>query len=81
MISLEKNGNSIRDISESPNWFLKDWRLITNENLENGLRIVSDLDLQIEIEGNIFLFNVNDLLVNELNFTTSDDLKNYLLNG
>ena len=80
-MTLEKNGNSIRDVSESGNWFLKDWRSITNEIFENGFRVISEVDLQIEIEGNIFLFNVNYLLVDGLSFTTSEDLKNYLLNG
>jgi hypothetical protein len=81
MMTLEKNGNSIRDVSESGNWFLKDWRLITNESFENGFRVVSEVDLQIEIEGNIFVFSVVDLLVDGLSFTTSENLKNYLLNG
>lgn len=81
MITLEKNGNSIRDVSESCNWFLKDWRSITSESFENGFRVVSEVDLQIEIEGNILVFSVVDLLVDGLSFTTSDDLKNYLLNG
>lgn len=80
-MTLEKNGNSIRDVSESGNWFLKDWRLITNESFENGFRVVSEVDLQIEIEGNIFVFSVVDLLVDGLSFTTSENLKNYLLNG
>ena len=80
-MTLEKNRNSIRDVSESGNWFLKDWRSITNEIFENGFRVISEVDLQIEIEGNIFLFNVNYLLVDGLSFTTSEDLKNYLLNG
>ena len=81
MLTLEKNGNSIRDVSEPGNWFLEDWRLITGESLEGGFRVISELDLQIEIEGNIFLFNVNYLLVDGVSFSTSEDLKNYLLNG
>ncbi len=80
-MTLEKNGNSIRDVSESGNWFLKDWRPITNEIFENGFRVISEVDLQIEIEGNILVFSVVDLLVDGLSFTTSNDLKNYLLNG
>ncbi len=81
MLILEKNENNIRAVGELTSWFLKDWRPITNEIFENGFRVVSEVDLQIEIEGNVFIFSVTDLLVDGISFSTSEDLKNYLLNG
>lgn len=81
MIILEKRGNMIRKLSEDGSWFLRDFREITNYDLVDGVQKISDLDLHVELEGNLFLLNVNNLIIDSLSFNDSEELKNYLLNG
>lgn len=81
MIELEKNGNMIRSLSEDSYWYIKEFRQITNQNLVDGFQIIGDKDLHIELEGNVFLFNVDNLTIGGLTFNNSQELKNYLLNG
>lgn len=81
MLVLEKNNNYIRKTSDIGSWFLNDWREITKVQLEDGLLIISDKQIQVELEGNIILLNVDYLTIDGLNFTDSESLKNYIING
>ena len=81
MISLELNNNYIRKISDNGSWFLNDWREITKNQLSDGVKVLSDSQVEIELEGNIILLTVDNLTINGLGFTYSDSLKNYIING
>jgi hypothetical protein len=81
MIFLEKNENYIRITGDSGSWFLKEYRMMTSNILENGLKVVGVEDLEIEIENNIFLMKVSNLQLDGLNFDNAESLKNYLLYG
>ena len=81
MLVLEKKNNYIRKTSDIGSWFLNDWREITKVQLEDGLLIISDKQIQVELEGNIILLNVDYLTIDGLNFTDSESLKNYIING
>lgn len=81
MLVLEKKDNYIRKTSDIGSWFLNDWREITKVQLEDGFLIISDKQIQVELEGNIILLNVDYLTIDGLNFTDSESLKNYIING
>jgi hypothetical protein len=81
MLVLEKKDNYIRKTSDIGSWFLNDWREITKVQLEDGVLIISDKQIQVELEGNIILLNVDYLTIDDLNFTDSESLKNYIINA
>jgi hypothetical protein len=81
MLILEKKNNYIRKTSEIGSWFLNDWREITTTQIEGGFFIISDKQIQVELEGNVILFNVDYLIIDGLDFTDSESLKNYIING
>jgi hypothetical protein len=81
MLVLEKKDNYIRKTSDIGSWFLNDWREITKVQLVDGFLIISDKQIQVELEGNIILLNVDYLTIDGLNFTDSESLKNYIING
>ncbi len=81
MLILEKKNNYIRKTSEIGSWFLNDWREITTTQIEGGFFIISDKQIQVELDGNVILFNVDYLIIDGLDFTDSESLKNYIING
>jgi len=80
MLELEKDSQRIRKTNTDGNWFLCDWRSLTNHQIP-FVDIIDSESILVELDGNIIRLNVSDVTINGETFIDVEQIKNYLLNG